>query len=332
MSHPYRLELHSHPRDELAEVVIKRRLSAPNAGDPTPLTPFQLARRLRGLISRGAHALHVPRVFAASVDPSFRLQIIPLVVYPTIDVPPLKVALPKASNTTDCKVLSAASLAACGVTWRCGDKCRLAFRDYFGKCLSPTVVIAEHDRIYQQYHEFFHDCRVCTEQRRTRIKRQCRVHSVTSGYPAMCSTNCAAEFMPYYSDCLSYQTEKVSEADRLNIENFYAQCSRCTNARQKNVMEVCDPRVGPRSPYPATCTRPCSALFNTFYDQCLASNVGGPSAQQLEFRENCRVAADGGISLRIKVRKDISSIEDKLQWNNLFVTTVSMLLNCDRTR
>jgi len=52
----------------------------------------------------------------------------------------------------------------------------------------------------------------------------------------------------------------------------------------------------------------------------------GDHKAALEFRQNCQVAADGGIGVRVKLRTDISKIENTVEYKKLFISNLATLL------
>jgi len=332
-----RLVFHHAPTDDLAEIIIKPHPRSQRKNHKAPRTPRNLARLLRAILSskNAPPSAARDRLLSNINVYLWRPQIAPLVVHPTI--PRRRIRDPRHTNGTHlpCPILLRKSRKHCGDSFKCHAKCRKFFGQYFTFCLAKSLPSHQYRRTKRQYKSFFTACDECTQARVTRTKRQCGftpVMSLEQDLPANCSLHCSNAYLPYYSKCLAYAAEEWPQTKRTLLTRFVDQCQQCTPQRERDVKEICDTRQEIRSPFPATCTLSCSSHFLSFYGSCLLGDSRGVSKKATEFKEQCRVASEGGVFARLKMKIGITQVKNMVDYKLQVAQELATVAHCDAKR
>eukprot|EP01006_Ploeotia_vitrea_P048948 TRINITY_DN67290_c5_g2_i1.p1 TRINITY_DN67290_c5_g2~~TRINITY_DN67290_c5_g2_i1.p1 ORF type:complete len:1313 (+),score=817.69 TRINITY_DN67290_c5_g2_i1:39-3977(+) len=332
-----RLQLHMHADDELTEVVIRRDDGSDSHPQPgvvrtTSETPEQLAHRFKVMVASGKLPKHPWRILS-HVDPSFKVQTVPLRIPPSVPIVKRGVHHAKPVRT-DCERMLAHSQAECGENFRCTTKCHDAFRDYFGKCMASGLTEDDRDRIEQQFKEYFVRCEKCTDDRAALVKHKCGLEKGNLGMPQACSVACSDVFLPYYRECLAFQEEAMTPHEQAATQAFHRLCSKCTPTRVEAVHQVCSYRSWhPESPYPESCTHKCAKDYVPLYDSCFdAEEAADRPKGATAFRDKCHTALSGGLGVRFKLNADIAQVPDMVQFKEDIRADCARALNVDIKR
>jgi len=303
-----------HPKDELAEIVINRsgNPADPSQDDNIGTSPEFLARLFRSLVAQNSNAIGLNGDMLDMLDRSFTVQIVPLVVFPTVQRVQLPPVVKVNSTGPSCRQRLLTARAACGDTFRCGANCKRDFKPYLTYCLSATLDPLKYQQVEASYNEFFRICESCTPKRDSFVRERCILNSTTANLPLQCTYGCARFFQPYYDDCLYIKMEDVQSEVRRGVEGFYQLCQKCSQQRLDAVHSICAPSSGSKD-FPTTCVKDCSAPFQQFFTECLDWQRGLVPTRFVNFKEECEITDVGGLGVRLRLERDITTISN-LAW------------------